>query len=139
MHAHCTALHKQCYSICFLLCTTIAHGTNITLNTCTICTASRLHRYSYCCTCRHSHRNVLLYVCILCYLCYRSSDPLKAKGYADAAIHSVNVALAAHYPNCKYLHQRQHMHVCMYVYICTHLEYSTVNLMIVFDDSTVKG
>jgi hypothetical protein len=36
-------------------------------------------------------------------LCYRSSDPLKAKGYADAAIHSVNVALAAHYPNCKYM------------------------------------
>jgi hypothetical protein len=44
------------------------------------------------------------YVCILCYLCYRSSDPLKAKGYADAAVHSVNNALAAHYPNCKYLH-----------------------------------
>eukprot|EP00953_Heterococcus_sp_UTEX-ZZ885_P029608 15708-Heterococcus_DN1.PRE.2 len=43
----------------------------------------------------------------------RSSDPLKAKGYADAAMHSVNVALAAHYPNCKYLHQRQHMHVCI--------------------------
>eukprot|EP00953_Heterococcus_sp_UTEX-ZZ885_P017776 9948-Heterococcus_DN1.PRE.1 len=30
---------------------------------------------------------------------FRSSDPLKAKGYADAAMHSVNVALAAHYPN----------------------------------------